>query len=272
MQRGERRLEILFYCLALGCLAAAFVRDRIDPPVYAPEPRSADVLRVLTWNVGAGLDGGGLREEHLEHIAGVLRAADPDLAFLQEVRSTRQGERLRERLGEGWASASSAGALALAQRGRIESFSLERAFRLRTVGVVYRSEGLEPVAAIGLHAEAFSARSRNESIGSMTTALMERSEALKILAGDMNFDLDLDKRRDLLTDNEHLDVETYNFVGLRLHDAGRGTGSTAEPDRRLDYVFVSPDWPVRSVGVWKKKRAPGMDHDPVIADLGRGVD
>jgi endonuclease/exonuclease/phosphatase family metal-dependent hydrolase len=85
------------------------------------------------------------------------------------------------------------------------------------------------------------------------------------LLGDLN--LDLDKQRDLSSNRVHLDVETYNYVGGLLQDAARGRGSTAEPDRRLDYVFVSPAATVEAAGPWKERRSGTMDHDPVGADL-----
>ena len=263
----ERTLELVLYAVALACLGLSMLRDRLYPPPFEPGAVEQEFLRVATWNVGAGLEQGGLREEDLAHVADVLRALDPDLVFLQEVRSRTQGRRLLELLGSGWSSESSAGVLAACRRGRLEPFPLERAFRLRALGVVYHSSKLGPLAAVGMHAQAFSATSRNDAIGSVTTALLDREEPWKLLAGDLNLDLDLDKRRDLFTDDEYLDVETYNFVGERLVDAARTSGPTAEPDRRLDYVFVSPGLEVVRSGAWKGKRAEAMDHDPVVVDL-----
>lgn len=91
---------------------------------------------------------------------------------------------------------------------------------------------------------------------------------LVILAGDLNLDIDIDKRRDLFTDDEHLDVETYNYLAQRFSDLTRNTGSTAEPDRRLDYIFTDAK-PVKVIraGPWKGQRVADMDHDPVVADL-----
>ena len=91
---------------------------------------------------------------------------------------------------------------------------------------------------------------------------------LKILAGDLNLDIDLGKRRDLFSDNQHLDVETYNYLLQHLSDLTQNTGSTAEPDRRLDYIFGDTGRVkvVRS-GPWKGRRIEDMDHDPVVADL-----
>ena len=91
---------------------------------------------------------------------------------------------------------------------------------------------------------------------------------LKILAGDLNLDIDIDKRRDLFTDDEYLDVETYNYIVRRLSDVTLNTGSTAEPDRRLDYIFADAKrLNVVHAGPWKGKRVADMDHDPVVADL-----
>ena len=82
-----------------------------------------------------------------------------------------------------------------------------------------------------------------------------------------NVDLDLDKRRDLFSNDAYRDVESYNYVASALDDATRGTGSTAEPDRRLDYVFASPELLATAAGPWKGRRAGDMDHDPVVVDL-----
>ena len=90
----------------------------------------------------------------------------------------------------------------------------------------------------------------------------------KILAGDLNLDIDIDKRRYLFSDDEYLDIETYNYVAQRFSDVTLNTGSTAEPDRRLDYIFADVKrLKVDRAGPWKGKRVADMDHDPVVADL-----
>ena len=91
---------------------------------------------------------------------------------------------------------------------------------------------------------------------------------LKILAGDLNLDIDLDKRRNLFSDDAYLDVETYNYVAQRLSDVTLNTGSTAEPDRRLDYIFADAKrFNLVHSGPWKGRRVADMDHDPVVVDL-----
>lgn len=44
-------------------------------------------------------------------------------------------------------------------------------------------------------------------------------------------------------------------------------GPTAEPDRRLDYIFSDASLAVIDAGLFKDLRAPGMDHDPLVGDL-----
>ena len=77
---------------------------------------------------------------------------------------------------------------------------------------------------------------------------------------------------DLFTDDEYLDVETYNYVSRGLEDVGRGRGATAEPDRRLDYLFVDPGLEVLGAGPVVGRRSGAMDHDPLAADLLRDPD
>ena len=137
------------------------------------------------------------------------------------------------------------------------------------MALVYEFPDKPPVAAVNIHADALSAKQRNSAIGRAVDLLDSiPAEGVKILAGDLNLDIDLDKRRDLFTDDEHLDVETYNYVAARMTDAAVNAGSTAEPDRRLDYIFVKGGaLKVVRAGPWKGQRVPDMDHDPVVADL-----
>jgi hypothetical protein len=113
------------------------------------------------------------------------------------------------------------------------------------------------------------AKRRNTLLGQAMHALMrDETAVVKLLAGDLNLDIDLGKRRDLFSDDAYLDVETYNTIAQRLVDATVNTGSTAEPDRRLDYIFVDPKQvTVTNSGPWKGKRIADMDYDPVVADL-----
>ena len=262
MRKGGQ-FEFGLFLAAIVLLGVGFGFSQGERPGYELTPKSAEFLRVVTWNVGASLDQGGdsMDEEGLVHVARVLNELKPDFVFLQEVRDRRQAEELAERLDDDWDIEASPGeriVVGLTRTGRLRKRG-RRAERLLRV-----QHDESRIFFCAVHADAFSSRERNELLGS----LVEGLEDPCILLGDLNLDLDLGKRRDLFTDDEYLDVETYNFIARRLVDAGQGTGSTAEPDRRLDYVFVSPEtFEVRSAGPWRSKRGPRMDHDPVVCDL-----
>ncbi|MAE64493.1 MAG: hypothetical protein CMJ18_09510 [Phycisphaeraceae bacterium] len=267
----ERRLEILLVALAL---ASALYGFSDVPGWFAHEgfrnvPREPDVLRIVTWNVGRSVDGGRpLADDAIGHVVGVLTELSPNVVLLQEVAVETQARRIGESLGSEWKRWISVGAdrrLAILARG---GSIIRRTDAGRLLEVEWRRSPNRRIAIVNAHAHAYSSRRRNQLIGGAVLMMDRRAAPLKIFAGDFNFDVDLDRRRDLFTDDEHLDVETYNFVAQRFTDATLGTGSTAEPDRRLDYIFVSGDAVdvVRS-GPWKGRRFRGMDHDPVVADI-----
>jgi endonuclease/exonuclease/phosphatase family metal-dependent hydrolase len=272
---ADSRSEIGLFLLAIVFALLGYGLPEHGGASYEPGPRDGTGLRVVTWNVGgsAGETGHPLEDDWLAGIAAALRRLDPDLALLQEVRDEEQLARLRALLGgEQWttaiARAGSRHVAALAQHGRLRSFPVGPGARA-ALGLSYRSAGKPAVACVALHADAYAARERNSSIG-RCAELLQRIDwtRCKVLAGDLNLDLDLDKRRELFTNDEHLDVETYNFVADRLTDAGLDRGNTADPDRRLDYVFVDPGaFRVVRAGPWKGQRVGDMDHDPMVADL-----
>lgn len=280
--RRGRLLEVALFVAAGTLLAAGHTRELLAPAPYVPTPRVSGELRVVTWNLGEGVEEGGspLRTESLEHVAQALVELDADLVLLQEITGGRQLTALRRALGPGWDTALARGGggrrvAALARTDDLDPLRFEpvEGSESRLLGVTFRAaQGFEVVALI-VHANAFSAKDRNAEVGGavevLRAAARERPGALALLAGDLNLDLDLDKRRDLFTDDSHLDVETYNYVVRFFADAARGRGATAEPDRRLDYLFVGPGFEARAAGPWKDRRVGDMDHDPVVADLVR---
>ncbi len=274
MPTSDRIGELLLFLLAgvFGVLGFGWLDDR--PSGFVPGERDATTLRVVTWNVGgkAAPSGQPMQDEWISDIAETILELSPDLVFLQEIASRGQLDDLLSQLGGTWRGTVTARGDrrvgVLYERGSIR---LPPAFwrRGRTdVALVYVSSDHPALAVVAVHADAFSAKRRNEELGRAVDRLLSmRGAEAKLFAGDLNLDLDLDKRRDLFSDNEHRDVETYNYVTNRLFDTGVGQGSTAEPDRRLDYIFVNEKLGVVAAGPWKDRRVGAMDHDPVVADL-----
>ncbi len=270
--RREPVWEALLYLGALLFFLRGYGVPFASAPPYEPGVRAAHVVRIATWNVG-GASGGAnhaLRAEHVDHVAGVLRALDPDVVVLQEVGSHSSFRRLRDALGGGWDAAyeSGGGLGAFARRGELRHFRTPDGLE-RSIHLTYEPGGdRSPLVLMGVHAHVFDAERRNREIGRAVDALAQRVAGWGcVLLGDLNLDVDLDTKRDLFTNREHLDVETYNYVAQRFADAATGRGSTAEPDRRLDYVFVSEELEVVKAGPWKGQRVGSMDHDPVVAEV-----
>ena len=271
MSRGAWIEALLFLAALLGFLAsvdwAAAHRGGFDP-----EQRAEGTVRVVTWNVGRPAGGGGasLADEALEHVASVLAELEPDLVCLQEVASSRQLDALIARLPGSWrwsCEGPPGGRVAFLSPGR----DLEGRGGIGSLRRALRAEfeaGGRRFVAVGLHAHPWSAEERNEELGlAVDTLRGAPGPPGRFLLGDLNLDLDLDKRRDLFSDDSHLDVESYNYAALHLVDATEGTGPTAAPDRRLDYVFLAPGTlEIVQAGPLRGRRAGGMDHDPVVVD------
>jgi endonuclease/exonuclease/phosphatase family metal-dependent hydrolase len=267
VNRAGRICESLLWLLALAAFALA---RALDPAragsEFEPAARARGDLRVVTWNVGGSREGTphALLDGDVEAVARALNELEPDLVLLQEFSYDRQWPRLRRELerGEGWVQAA-AGVAIIALRGELHRGRVRAgSFALAE----WRVDG-RALAVATIHAHPWSARRRNTEVGSSIEELLREPAPARLFAGDFNLDVDLDKRGDLLSDDLRQDVATYNYVAERLEDAGRDSGPTAEPDRRLDYLFLSPELRVVAIGPWKGRRRETMDHDPLVADL-----
>lgn len=269
MSRSARLVEFALWLVA----ALAFFGARaLDParasaarraPAEWPLARDAGSVRIVTWNVGGSRNGAPHPFEagDLEAVAATLRALDPDLVLLQEFHYPRDFEALRARfdVGAGWVRAAG-DVVILARRGAFVGGSSKGNLALAE----WQLDG-SSFAVAALHASAWSARARRNEIGRATELLLAIGADHHLLGGDLN--LDIDRRGDLLSNDPQRDAEIYNWVAERLVDAGAGSGPTAEPDRRLDYLFVSNALERLAARPWKGRRHGTMDHDPLVVDL-----
>ena len=215
LNKREKMLEILFVVFTIVFAATGYSLHQWGRLSYQLTKRNPNELRIVTWNVG-GADGHGgrpLDNQFLPHVATVLKELDADLILLQEIAYEKQVDRLSRLLNGKWeAMVSNGGCRSVAilgQRGGLYSQTHPEKPH-NGLAASYRSPGKPPVFLMNIHADPYSALQRNRLIGRATDVLMSRfREYLKILAGDLNLDIDIDKRRDLFTDDEYLDVETY---------------------------------------------------------------
>ncbi len=267
--RDGRLVEFALWLLAALALGGAHLCDPArravadGVPAEWPLRRAPGSVRIVTWNVGGSAAGEPhpLEERDLDAVVATLQALDPDLVLLQEFLFQRDYESLRGRfdVGAGWVRAAGDVTI-LARRGQFIGGSSRGNLALAEWQVDGRS-----CAVAALHASAWSAQARRGEIGRATDALLAIPADLHLLGGDLN--LDVDRRGDLLSNDPQRDAEIYNWVAARLVDAGAGSGPTAEPDRRLDYLFVSRTAERLAAAPWKGRRHGTMDHDPLVLDL-----
>lgn len=269
---SDRRFEALLAIVAITAAVVGFGRAASDDSGWTPGVREPGDVRVMTWNVGGsnGEFGHALHDDDVAHVASVIRRFEPDVVLLQETGGRAQVDRLRDRLGGAWRRLVSRGdrPVAILANGRLRRWGPRNGWRLAFARVHPSGSAVPRGLLVGcIHADAYDARRRNRHVGMAVGILSTDSRGSPaILAGDFNLDVDLGKKRELFTDDDHRDVETYNYVAARFDDVGIGSGSTAEPDRRLDYVFAR-GFVARGAGPVRGCRVGDMDHDPVVADL-----
>jgi endonuclease/exonuclease/phosphatase family metal-dependent hydrolase len=262
---------ITFSLLAVVFAMLGYHQPPLPSSGFDPDRRIEKRFRVVSWNIGQA-GGKPSNAEIIEHVAHVLQSLDADLVFLQEVESKKIADQLRKKLGSQWrmlvAAKKGRTVVALCESGSL--FRLDSPINTRNcLWFGHITEEMKTVLVINLHADVYSARRRNRLIGQAATLLSDESRIkARLLGGDLNLDIDLNKRHDLFTDNEQLDVETYNTIAQRFQDAALNAGSTAEPDRWLDYIFLDRSaFVLLQAGPWKGQRIAEMDHDPLIADM-----
>ncbi len=274
---GRRLPEGLLILLGLFLIALGRGAFSARPTGFTLAPKPVDAVRVVTWNVGGAERGGKWRsmDDHsLETVKAVLLELNPDLVLLQEIGDRDQLEVLIDALGETWVLSSrlrsSGRRLAiLARGGELDRFLLGGAAQ-SALAVHWTSQDRK-ISVLNLHADAFSASTRNEELGQSVDGLLRvlnGEGAIGLLGGDFNLDLDLDKRGDLFSDDQQLDVESYNYATSQFEDLGLGRGNTAAPDRRIDYLLLhAGQYTLGAGGPLKGRRSGQMDHDPLVVDL-----
>lgn len=267
-------LAILLSCFVIGTFAFRPDATPRRTPTLQQFLYSSERLKVMTWNVGRARLGGDdrARWEDVPHVADVIAREKPDVVALQELAGRSQGEALSRRLrGEyrGWAVGSRRGrsvAILLRRKHKVQNgFALETRTGRRAAVVVFELERVsQPIAIVSLHADPFNARNRRLYLEDIVWQVNQHHKGFALLAGDFNFDIVSDAKRDSLNDNLTHDSESYTLLTKHFLDVAKDAGTTALLNRRLDYVFAKPK-DVQVVKTQVLKEAVGeMDHQPVV--------
>jgi len=284
-RRGAREapLELLLLFGAAACGVAAHLLGG-RPAAPALSPLEAGTVRVVTWNVGVtgGPAGAALPAVDVAAVAATLRDLDFDLACVLELADAAQARALAAAVGgevrvlvspyaRPLALLVRRGDLALRSAPPAPPAAASRPRRPRLLAAWTPRGGASEVLVAALHATPWSAQARNAEVGALAEALGRAESVPAMLLGDLNLEAQVEGRQDVFSDDGYLDVETYGYLTRTLVDTGRTAGATAQPDRRIDYVFASPDLAVVGAVVVRGRRRSTMDHDPLVVDLRLGA-
>jgi len=276
----NRKPNVCGAALALALVLSLAAFALVNAPTAGAEPKAPDrEFTAMTYNIhhGVGVDG----ELDLDRIAGVIRAADAEVVGLQEVDngwSARsdfqdQAKELAERLGMHYVYAANLDREPLEPGGTRRQYGTailsEYPILESENTLLPRPEGGEqrgllealinvrgvPVRVYNTHLQHNSAVERTAQVQAILSHAGELEEPT-LLMGDLNARPDAPEMQPLYTRFEDAWVE-----------GGGGPGYTypAEaPDRRIDYVLVSPDVSVTDAYV---PRTLASDHLPVVAEV-----
>jgi endonuclease/exonuclease/phosphatase family metal-dependent hydrolase len=266
---------LLALVLGLAALALAF-----GSPAADAQPQAADrELTVASYNIhhAEGVDG----ELDLDRIAGDIRETDAEVVGLQEVDNhwsersdfQDQAKELAEELGMHYAYAANLdreplepggerrqyGTAILSEYPILESENtlLPRPNNGEQRGLLEALINVKgvPVRVYNTHLQHNSRAERTAQVAAILEQVGEFEEP-SVLVGDLNARPEDPELQPLYASFEDAWVE-----------GGEGPGYTypaENPDRRIDYVLVSPDIEVRDAEVLQTLAS---DHLPVVAEL-----
>lgn len=268
-RRPRPGLTLLAAALLLAWIVHVRTPDEIPPP-------SADGVRVVTYNIRAGLDG-------LDHVAEDLRALRPDLVALQEVERGIARSRSEDQAGHLGAALDLHSAFA----GSFEVDGGEHGIAILSRWPILRSEILELPRGAGrwsrvaliAHVETphgvvcftciHLARPWGWPFSNTTTrlqqidALRERlrhEDAPRLVAGDFNsFPVSLEGWA-LTRDLDHAWSPWRDGWGLSFPLKAIGLVGAV----KIDHILHGPRWSSR--GTWVAPQG-ASDHRAVVADL-----
>ena len=269
-------LVALFLAFYVG--AWHFGRLRSVPKLSLSElqlPGNESPFALMTWNIGYFDYESDSRAQNkdLEAVAAVIGETGAQVVALQEVAEPEQLSTLSDLLAGRYRYHAFARGL---RTDRYVGFLSEIPFEEETpvetsvgrdalaVTVDVPSQGI--VTLVNCHADAFNARRRRFFVNDIIDWRRSSGKETVILAGDFNLDLAPVESSDLFTDDKKNDSESYSLILQDFRDLGRDSGPTSAFDRRIDYIFLSPEGlEAVEFKVLYGKLVGKMDHHPVLA-------
>jgi endonuclease/exonuclease/phosphatase family metal-dependent hydrolase len=233
----------------------------------------ADTLRVMTYNIHHGAD--SQDRMRLAEIAAVIRSEQPDIVALQEVDRGVERTQRRDLLAElatltgmrhrafgktidhqgGQYGNAILSRHPIVQQTNTLLTQREPGERRGVLQVVVNVRGRQ-VAVLATHFDVRNGEERLLGVRQIEGQILPGlADYPLVLAGDLN---------------EAPDGEVYRRLSARLSDAwsaGEGEGYTVpvdSPDRRIDYIFLSPHFAADSARVL---RSEASDHLPLVVKV-----
>ncbi|MCM3873949.1 MAG: endonuclease/exonuclease/phosphatase family protein [Pyrinomonadaceae bacterium] len=235
-------------------------------------------LRLMSWNIGYGdLESETrARTEDLAAVAQIILSNEPDAVALQELTGGDQLKVLLAHLKNryrgyvcSFGNADRVAAVLVKDSGARFS-DVPAGDRFAAAATFHLRQGIPEIVLVSAHADAFSASRRRRLAEDVVDWARSRSgNHSVIIAGDFNFEVSVNTKTNLFTDNAKHDSESYNYLLKYFRDLGRAAGETAISDRRIDYVFgplegASP----RRAEVLRGTAIGRMDHWPLLVEIG----
>jgi endonuclease/exonuclease/phosphatase family metal-dependent hydrolase len=236
------------------------------------QPGAKKTLRILSYNIhhGEGTDG----KPDLPRIAGVIKAAEPDLVALQEVdRNTRRTNQvdqaaelgkltgLRAEFGKAIDFQGGEYGQAILSRFPIKGFKVHplpgkqgQETRIVVESQVEPGGGLPPLTFLGTHFQHDDPDIRKEQAAKVNELFGEKDGPI-ILVGDLN----------AVPDSEPIKALAEKWSFATPPGKGLLTFPADEPRRQIDYILFRPADRFRVVEAKVIEEKVASDHRPVLA-------
>ena len=276
MKINRKKLITITFILVLLLLSLFWMRWRPARRFESSLPGENE-FRIATWNVGyfSAVKNKNVRDVDLNTITEIIRTLNADVIILQELGSMEHPKKILQGLGKEWSEYSvetghGTQVLSIITKSRISSSEEFICGGRKIMTLSLMSRNGKSIYIAGVHSP-HPARGKNNTVENIRCALshaINRSEQVRIVAGDLNYNFDPQDKDGLL----------YQEIMESFGDSTIGLGETYYAHTRIDHVFHYP----KNLRLVEKRsglvdlsprfaKVPGFrDHRPIVVtyDLG----